>query len=301
MDTLTSRRFREGLLSHPYKTTKELWVPEDPMLVLRTDPPRDGDERARAMKLLKEPLLNKGSQEDQDAIIDILSRSAISDPSPVIRMEAIGALGRFQDPRTTGVLITAYRSAHGYRGGDAAPPADLLRPSVITAGMSAGRAPTTRKNNAEPFPLSGPTGFQPEWVTAIRCRAVESLGRSNRAEAAKFLALVAGVGGNDVAIDGGEDRDVRLAAIRGLGHCRQPEAVIALAQVLNQEATVQGKSRDTALIGRTHEGLVRLTGKKLPPDPQQWGEVVQTGVVIAPEPPWWENTIQQTSAWIKQR
>ena len=52
----------------------------------------------------------------------------------------------------------------------------------------------------------------------------------------------------------------------------------ALAQVLSSERD----KADTAIIGRTHEGLVRLTGKRLPPDPQQWNEVVQAGVVLAP-------------------
>ena len=49
-------------------------------------------------------------------IVDYLARTAESDPSPVLRMEAINALGRFEDPRVPGILIAAYRHAHGRKG-----------------------------------------------------------------------------------------------------------------------------------------------------------------------------------------
>jgi hypothetical protein len=75
--------------------------------------------------------------------------------------------------------------------------------------------------------------------------------------------------------------------------------VQSLVQVLNQATSVSPAIQDTAIVGRTNEGLVRLTGKKLPPDAQQWNQVVQAGIVIAPEPPWWESTIQQVAAWTK--
>ena len=42
-----------------------------------------------------------------------------------------------------------------------------------------------------------------------------------------------------------------------------------------------------------HDGLVRLTGKNLPPEPQKWDAVVQAGVVIAPEPTWVDNAVRQ--------
>jgi hypothetical protein len=299
-ETVTSHRFRDGMLEHPLETTKSLWVLEDPMLVLRTDPPRDGDERASAIHRLKEPIRNKGTQEDQDIIVNVLAKTATSDPSPVLRMEAIGALGRFEDPRVAGILIVAYKSAHGRRGFEP-PPTPKSKPDVVTAGLSAGRSPTSlsgRTADAIKSPVDY-QGFQPEWVTAIRCRAADSLCRTSRPEAATFLAAIAGGAGRDTAPEGSEDRDIRLAAVRGLGLCRQPEAVIALTQVLNQATGVSLNLQDTAIIGRTHEGLVWLTGKKLPPDPQQWNEVVQAGVVIAPEPGWWENTIVQMSGWVK--
>jgi HEAT repeat protein len=290
LDTLTSRRFRQ----HPFTTMQHMVSPEEPETVLRTDPPRDGDERADAMRRLKEPLRNKGTPEDQDAILNILARTAIADPSPALRMEAIGALGRFEDPRVTGYLLSAYQNAHGRKEGEAAPPRlPVVDPGIVQTGLSAGRAPT--RGLTERFPITGPTGFQPEWVTAIRCRALDSLSRTGQPEAVKFLAAVAGGAGPDIAPEGSDDREVRIAAVRGLGRCRQPESVVALARVLNVEAD----KHDTAIIGRTHEGLVRLTGKKLPPDPQQWTEVVQAGVILAPEPTWWDNMVEQAARWVK--
>ena len=285
-DTLTSRRFRE----HPFQTTWNLLAPEDPVVVLRSDPPRDPDEQAAALRRLKEPLRNGGTADDQEAILDVLARAATTDPSPVLRMEAITALGRFTDPRAAGILIAAYQSAHGRREGEPAT-RPVPEPGVIPAGGRAGRA--SNSGLTDRFPITGPTGFPPEWVRAIRCRAAESLGNTNRPEAAKFLATVAGGSDPDTVAEGHEDRDVRLAAIRGLARCRQPEAVVALAQVLQNQAA----SKDTAAIGRAHEGLVRLTGKRLPPDPQAWREVVQAGVVVVPEPSWFEKVIDQAIFW----
>jgi hypothetical protein len=91
-----------------------------------------------------------------------------------------------------------------------------------------------------------------------------------------------------------DNRDVRLAAIRALSKCRQPESVVALAKVLAAES-----GKDTAMVGRAHDGLVRLTGKRLPPDPKEWNAVVQAGVVIAPEPSWIEDAVQTAVGWVK--
>lgn len=285
-DTITSQRMRE----HPFQTTKRLIVPEDPVPVLLADPPRTGDDRAAAMRRLKASHLDREGPETREAVLTVLERAATADSSPVLRMEAIGALGRLDDPRAAGILMVAYRNAHGRGESEPAPPPPPADPGVVPAG---GRRTVVRE--LDRFPLTGPTGYPPEWVSAIRCRAAESLGRTSTPEAAKFLATIAGGAKKDTQMEGSEDRDVRLAAVRGLGKCRNPEAVTALAEVLQVEAT----QKDTAVIGRTHEGLVRLTGNRLPPDPAAWNEVVQAGVVIAPEPSWVENAVETAMFWTK--
>jgi hypothetical protein len=281
-DTITSKKFR----SDPWNTTARMMNPEDPLVVLLADPPRDGDERARAMRRLKEPLRDNRTQQEQDAVIDVLARAATADPSPVLRLAAVEALGRFEDPRVAGILVIAYQNAHGRLPGSERPDTGI-RPAGGTA-----RTPS-RGTTADRFPLSGPTGYPPDTVAAIRCRAVEALGRTNRPEAVRFLAMVA-VPNPDTAPEGADDPEVRQAAVRGLGHCRQPEAVYALSQVLNAAS-----GKDHVMVVWAHDGLVRLTGKRLPPDPQQWEAVVQAGVVIAPEPSPIETAVQNAIEWVK--
>ena len=277
-DTITSRKFRRD----PLTATQRMIAPEDPLLVLRADPPRDGDERAKAMRRLKEPLRTGLTQQDQDEVVDLLAHTATADPSPVLRLAAIEALGRFDDPRAAGILTMAYQQAHGRP--DGAP--DPVKAAVVPAG---GRTP-----GRSAAPLVAPTGFAPDTVAVIRCRALESLGRTGQPEAARFLATVAAPPA-DTAPDGADDRDVRLAAVRGLTHCRHPEAVAGLSQVLSAEG-----GKDPAVVGRAHDGLVRLTGKRLPPDPKEWEGVVQAGVVIAPEPTWADGAVETAAGWFRK-
>ncbi len=283
-DTLTSRRFRQA----PYDTTKKLVSPEDPIVVLRASPPRDGDDRAKAMLRLKEPLTTGLTQRDQDEVIDILARAATTDPSPYMRLAAIHALGRFQDQRAGGILVMAFQNAHGRMNG-------MSDPTQSDPLLQLAVAPPIRTSpRGSPLLLNAPTGFPPETVAAIRCGTLEAIGRSPRSEGIQFLASVA-VGTGNAAPDGAEDRDVRLAAIRGLTQSRTPEAVVVLAQALAAD-----NKQDLAITKRLHEGLVSLTGKGLPPDPEQWNAVVQAGVVIAPEPTWLDSAVKTAEGWIKK-
>lgn len=277
LDTITSRKFRQD----PLGVTQRAIVPEDPLVVLRADPPRDGDDRAKAIRRLKEPTKLGLSPQDQDDVIDLLARTSTADPSPVLRLAAIDALGRFDDPRAAALLTMAYQQAHGRPEG--AP--DPVKAAVVPA---ASRIP-----GRSAAPLVAPTGYAPETVAVIRCRALDALGRTGQPEAARFLATVAAPPA-DTAPDGADDRDVRLAAVRGLGKCRHPEAVAALSQVLTAEG-----GKDPAVVGRAHDGLVRLTGKRLPPDPREWEGVVQAGVVIAPEPTWVDDAVETAAGWVK--
>lgn len=291
-DSVTSRDFRDA----PFKTMGKVIAPDDPIVVLRADPPRSGDEQAKAMHRLKEPLRNKGTQQDQDQVIDVLSRAATTDASPVLRYAAVEALGRFEDPRATAILVNAYQQADGPRS--AIPKLPSENNVVQVGGTSANRSPT--RTNVEPYDVrTGPTGFAPDTVATLRCRCLESLGRTNTVEAARFLAAVAGVSGPGVAVAGGDNLEVQQAAVRGLGQCRQPEAVVALAHVLTAHA---GNSDPTSipLARGSHQGLVRLTGKNAPPDPQKWTEIIQAGVTIAPEPTWVQNAIQNAAFWEKK-
>jgi HEAT repeat protein len=255
---MTSRRFRDK----PFETMFET---EDPLTVLRTNP--DGETRARAMRRLKEPAVHGGSQAEQEEAVQILATAATSDPSPWVRMAAIDALGKFQDPRAVETLAAAYYQASGHTE-----PTSKPAPSVVTAG---GRTPGAL---TERFGLHGPQGFPPDQAANIRGRALEALARTGRPEAVDFLARVAGGQELPVNEDPAAKEFVRQRAVAGLGQVRSREAVHALAQVLAAE-----HDQDVTLTNLAHGGLVSLTGQQHPADPQTWDAVVQAGFEIAPE------------------
>lgn len=98
-DNVTSRDFK----------VKEMFSSPDPMTVLRES--TDGDARAKALRSLKEPRANGGSDAQQEEVLKMLAQSALADPQPLCRLSAIQSLGRFKDPRAAGALIQAYDSA----------------------------------------------------------------------------------------------------------------------------------------------------------------------------------------------
>ena len=256
-DTVSGRDFRNA----PFKT---VFSNDDPMTVLRTKV--DGESRAKAMRRLKEPAANGGGAAEQDEALTMLGTAATADPSPLVRCAAVDALGRFRDPKALPLLVAAYHRADGVVEAKPKDPAGDIQPA---AGIR--RAP-------DPFPLTGPTGFPPEFVSVVRTKVVQAMALSEKPEAVRFLADVA-TGRARKETDPADEKEVRVAAVKGLGRMRQKEAVVALAAVLKDE----GK-KDMLMAHRAHEGLVELTGKRLPADGDKWAEVVQAGFEIQPEP-----------------
>jgi hypothetical protein len=83
--------------------------PPDPLVVLRDS--KDGDQRAKALRSLREPKQHGGSDKDQELVLSILVTSAKSDSQPVCRLAAIGSLGKFKDEHAVQALIDAYYQA----------------------------------------------------------------------------------------------------------------------------------------------------------------------------------------------
>ena len=96
-----------------------LYSRPDPLVVLRDS--QDPDDRARAMRSLREPLQYGGDQKDQDVVVTVLTTAAMSDRQAVCRMAAVTALQHFKDPRAVEALKEAY-----YRAGN-------LNPETATA------------------------------------------------------------------------------------------------------------------------------------------------------------------------
>ena len=86
--------------------------PPDPVKVLKTS--QSGDKRAQALQRLREPLRNGGTQVQQDEMIELLTYEATRSPNPLCRLQAIGALGRFEDPRAPKILTDAYYSSKDF-------------------------------------------------------------------------------------------------------------------------------------------------------------------------------------------
>ena len=246
--------------SHDFRTKPfdTMFHREDPLATLRTSP--EGDKRAKAMRAIADGGTPR-SPDEYEEIMRYLTQAATTDASPVVRVAAIDALGKLRDERSVQVLTAAYDSATG-----------TVKPAAESSRL----------------PLLGPSGFPPEMVTMIRSRVADSLALTNKPEAVPMLQRIA------TTDDETADRDVRLAAVRGLAKVRHPDSAVALARVLAGE-----KGKDPALSGRAHEGLVSLTGMNLPADAQAWTAQVQQagGVRIVPEP----GGVEQAIRWATDR
>jgi HEAT repeat protein len=103
-DDITSRDFK----------FKDMFKPApDPLWVIRNS--NDGDKKSKALRSLKEPLPNGGSQQQQDVIVKLLIQSATGDPQPLCRLAAISTLQHFKDPRAAPALIEAYERASDFQ------------------------------------------------------------------------------------------------------------------------------------------------------------------------------------------
>jgi hypothetical protein len=95
-DDVTSRDFK----------VKSLFVKPSPFIVLHES--NDGDQRAKALRALREPKQHGGSDQDQDAVVKILVTAATTEKRFLCRVAAIDALGGFKDPRAVAGLTDAF-------------------------------------------------------------------------------------------------------------------------------------------------------------------------------------------------
>lgn len=187
-DEVTSREFK----------VKNLFVKQDPLVVLKTS--TDGDARARALRSLREPLAHGGSAQDQETVFNLLKVSATSDHQPLCRLAAIRSLGQFKDPRAVVVLKDAFYQANAFPRGVNIPPETVTR-------------------------------IQCEALTSLgethSPAAVELLVRAVKQPPAE-----------GVEQDRQQTLDVRDAAARALGNFSQYQSTEALIQVLRDEKDV---------------------------------------------------------------
>ena len=175
-DDVTSRDFQ-------FKT---LFVQPDPLQVLQTS--NDGDHRAKALRALKEPIANGGTQADQDEAMKILTSAAISDKQPICRLAAMQTLGRFKDPRASTALMDAF-----YRANSFAPDttAMLQCHALKSLGETANPAGTELLIRVVREPRSDGTEVERQNAMDIRLAAARALGHfsDQQSEAALFTVM----------------------------------------------------------------------------------------------------------------
>jgi HEAT repeat protein len=222
-DEVTSRNFE---VSH-------LFTKPNPFLVLQDS--KDGDERARALRALREPKQHGGNDKDQEAILKILAVAATTDRQPLCRLAAVHSLGTFKDPRAVDALTQAFENAPFEKPYD--------RP---------------------------PKQFRPETSTIIQSQTLLALGETHNPAAVDLLVRVAREPAPASSVNDDEKQqwvDRHIAAVRALGNFPQSQATEALVQVLQKEKNV-------ALHDRAQESLEHATGKKVPPDAKAWEEAL---------------------------
>jgi hypothetical protein len=232
-DDVTSRDFH----------LKEWFVKPNPLVVLRDS--EDGDRRAKALRALREPKQNGGTDQDQEFVVKILTEAAIKERQPLCRLAAIEALGHFQDPRAVAALKDAYFSANNFP--KSSPP---------------GTGP------AEGFFNSA--AVSTELVTRIRCQTLASLGQTGNPAAIQFLVdvLKEPPASKETAEPEKQQlMDLRIAAARALGNFKDYQTIEALVHVVQTE-------KDVALRDRAHESLEASIGRKLPADPKDWDSIL---------------------------
>lgn len=269
-DDVTSQRF----LDQPFHT---LFHRDDPIYVLRNV--QEADDRAKAMLVVKEPKTSGGNDALQDEVLKYLTDAATSDPHTICRLNAIETLGRFEDPRTANVLLTAYHRA----GVDATP-----EPPSAKNNNGVMQAAFWNKKRSTAFNVPS---FSPDQVLTMQCRALEALGRKHTPEAVELLIQVAmtpvklenKASETDVLLQtasnsAGQDQfDLRLAAIRGLGYCTGDPRV---GQVLYK--IMIGEKKDVATKSRAHISLVKVMDKDYPPESPEWVNLLKIDPATLP-------------------
>jgi hypothetical protein len=115
--------------------------------------------------------------------------------------------------------------------------------------------------------------FAVENGTIIRMQCMTALGKIGKdsPRALELLVRVVQAPPLDITKSNEDTKQVqlreRLTAARALANFKNYQATEALVRVLKSE-------RDVALHDAVHQSLVAVTGKKLPPDPQTWEDLI---------------------------
>jgi hypothetical protein len=221
--------------------------PPNPLEAARTS--ADGVLRARAIRCLKEPISNGGSQKDQDDYVTVLNYTAAHDKQALCRMAAIDVLRKYRDPRAVDGLKEAYYRAGSFESGNAT----VLRCQALQ-GLGETKQPgaveTLVRVLREP-PAEGPDVDRQQKLDE-RISAARALGNYKQYQATAALVEVLR-----------KDQDVALRTCahesleNATGRSIPPDAV-QWAEFLNNP----GASKAPTKGSNTGDEILRLTGFK---------------------------------------
>ncbi len=250
MDAMTSEHFKQAPFTNMYHAL--FYKDDDPLDLLRKS--QEGDVRAKAMLALQEPKRSGRPAADQDEVIQILQSSATTDNRAICRLGAVEALGRFEDPRATQILMQAYSAANQ---------SEAALSSVTQTGLRSR------------VPVGAMSSFTPDMIITIQSRTLESLGKQHRPDALPLLFEVATMPAKKMPSSspesllaegslGQDPFDLRLAALRALENYKGDQAV---AQFLYTVVTTE---TDVAIKDRAYMSLKTVSDKDWAPTAPEW-------------------------------
>jgi hypothetical protein len=199
-DDVTSREFS---FHEFFNKPNPLWVLHDST---------DGDRRARALRALREPKQHGGTDQDQDAVLKILTTAASSENQPLCRLAAIQSLGGFKDPRAVEGLTAAFFNAGAFLPETAA----MIRSQAVAA-MGETRNPAAVDMLArvvkEP-PAEGPDADK-QLTLDVRIAAARALGNFSQPQGTAALLHVL-QSDRDVALRDCAHKSLQLATGKDL-------------------------------------------------------------------------------------
>src|SRR5262249_55102221 len=146
----------------------------------------DGNERARALRCLREPLQYNGTQQQQDLHVKILTAAATSDPHPLCRLSAIRILGKYKDPRAVQALQDAYMNKKPF-----SPEINTIINQQALTSLGQTKSPKARELLVlvarEPPPAQDSNEVEKQQRIDLRLTAVRSLGNFSHYEVTETL------------------------------------------------------------------------------------------------------------------
>jgi hypothetical protein len=176
--------FWDDVTSRDFDVTS-IFVKPNPFLVLRDS--IDGDKRARALRALHEPKQHGGTDQEQEAVLNILTTAATAEKQPLCRLAAIQSLGHFKDPRAVDGLITSF-----YNAGNFAPEtASVIRCQAVKAlGQTGNPAALELLAKVVREPPAEGTDLERQLTLDVRIAAARALGGFSHYQATEALVQV---------------------------------------------------------------------------------------------------------------